>query len=108
MVGEILYKRNTPLMAVEVNALVRWLKRPCNWIYFDVNKLHPKLRAIIKRCQEQWGDRWLTTGEAGALVGVGHKAINQRINRGSITNVARHGNWYVRRSEILATYGVNQ
>lgn len=45
------------------------------------------------------GDRWLSTREVGALLGVGHATVHRYIVRGLLPAV-RHGNWFVHEADV--------
>lgn len=96
---------------VKVSVLKRWLIKPISWVYFDVKRMQPgPLRRLVEKAQIKWGDEWLTTRQAGDLLGCDPKTIYQQIKMGRIYGYRAIGKdrrrvfvwayWYVLRSEI--------
>jgi hypothetical protein len=59
------------------------------------------LKRLVMRAQENWGDRWLTIGEAAEMIGYKvSNTLNTRIRRGKVPGAIQNGNWYVRESVV--------
>ena len=87
--------------SVQYVDLVAWALRPANWIYFRPERVNdPHLRRLLALKARRWDDCWLTAGEAARMRGVSVGAINKAIHAGKLAAV-KHGNWRVRRSEVM-------
>lgn len=81
-----------------------WALNPDNWILFYRSIRNPsrirdtKLRQLILRRAEQWGDEWWTAGEVAKYHRVEQQDINRYIHAGKLPAV-RWNNWMVRRSD---------
>lgn len=96
-----LWKRNTPVMAVDKSELKAWLANPENWYVVDVDKIQDnELRAVVRKARRKWGDRWLTIGQAARTINVVTSTLNKHCNAGRLPG-QQHGNWYVKRSDLL-------
>lgn len=83
--------------------LARWLITPRNWVYYRAANIRdPHLRRLVLLAQSRWPDRWLTTGEAAAIMGTDHRNVNQWIHRGRLPAV-HWNNWYVLESVARRT-----
>lgn len=100
---EILYKRSLPVRVVWEETLVRWLKRPSNWVYLpDIERIaHPPFVQAIAIGKHRWRDEWLTPGQVARMLGVDKRAVNKYVHRGSLTAV-KYGNWRITRSSAEA------
>lgn len=96
---------------VTISVFKRWLIKPISWVYFDVKRMQPgPLRRLVEKAQIKWGDEWLTTRQAGDILGCDPKTIYQQIKMGRIYGYRAIGqdrrrvfgwaHWYVLRSEI--------
>ena len=92
---------NGELHLIRETALFAWAVNPENWPYFKQAKVrHPRLKRLLARQAQRWKDEWLTTGQAAELAGVHFNDVNRQISRlGKLPGV-KHGQWYVRRSDI--------
>ena len=96
---------------VKVSVLKRWLIKPTSWVYFDVRRMRPgPLRRLVEVAQLKWGDEWLTTRQAGDILGCDAKTVYQQIKKGRLYGYQAMGKdrrrvfawayWFVLRSEI--------
>jgi hypothetical protein len=89
------------ILTIREERLERWALDPVNWVYFTHEKVcDERLRRLLKRRAERWGDAWWTTGQAAAWHGVEAAVVQRAIERGEIPAV-KWGNWWVRRSDML-------
>ncbi len=85
-------------------AFYAWATNPLNWPCFIRSVRDPeriadeKLRRLIARRAEQWGDEWWSLGEVAAYHGTVHQFINKHIRDGRLP-ATDWGNWWVRRSD---------
>lgn len=80
-----------------------WALRPVNWVYFlrplrEGRISDERLRRLLARRAETWGDEWWTTGQAADYHGVISNDVMRYIEAGRLPAV-RWGNWYVLRSD---------
>lgn len=106
---------------VERVAFMRWLMDPMHWIYFKPEHVGAMRRRgkraymeiydfafweqagqLVQAAAKKWKDRWLTTRQAGALMGVDHKNINAAIRAGKLKST-RWQNWKVLKSDMPIT-----
>jgi hypothetical protein len=103
-----LYEGNEPMLAVYKQRLRVWLANPLNHWFLTGDRAHrivdAELRQIVLTAQKNWGDEWLTTGQAVELVHLTFRSINSWIKRGWLPSAIRYGNWWILRSELLAVY----
>ncbi len=89
----------------------RWLVKPTSWVYFDVRNIkNIHVRQLVELAQANWGDEWLSTRQAGNILGCDPKDVYQQIKMGRIygfraigkgrERVFRWAHWYVLRSQI--------
>jgi len=105
---------------VDRRAFLAWLCNPEHWCYFRqerVGRKHPRgqrgftgvyddafwkrARRLLDLRRARWDDAWLTPGQAGRLRGASDAAINNAIHAGRLA-ATRWGNWWIRRSDLLA------
>ncbi len=88
-------------------SLYVWAINPKNWIYFKPERVRdPRLRRLIGQRAQRWGDEWWTTGQAAEYFGLANSnSVTAAIYRGKLPAV-RWGNWYVKRSDVLACHFV--
>ena len=84
---------------VTEEALLAFLDDPHYWHLWEPAGVDDSLRSWVTDIRN--GDRFLSTGQVGAVLGVGHKAVWGYINRGLISGV-RRGNWLVREADLRA------
>jgi len=101
-----LYWGNEPMLAIYKRRFEQFVSNPLNWwLFFDMTRwVDPDLCAVRDRTAAAWGDKWLTTGEAGQLIGVGHGTVKRWIYEGLLPSSRKYANWRVLQSEILAVY----
>lgn len=118
VMGRSLPQGSTCWMVHEIS-LRRFVTRPKNWPFFDINKVRdPHLRRLIDMAKERWNDEWLTTREAADLAGHGDiRKVNlfirlgrldavQTYNKDGRRSVHKKPSWsynFVRRSQVLVT-----
>lgn len=97
-----LWKRNTPVMAVDIRELKAWLADPDNWVYLDVEKIvNEELRRVVDRARRQWDDEWLKTGQASEEYHFTTQWFTELIRRGELP-AKKYCNWNIKRSDIEA------
>lgn len=105
--AELAPLRNRLVWRMRRSAWYAWVLNPNHWPYFyrsvrDPSRIRDeKLRRMLIRRAERWGDEWWTIGEVARYHGVGFKSVNQRIARGQVWSAVRWGNWLIRRSEAV-------
>jgi len=101
-----LHEKNEPMLAIYKKRLQVWLANPLNHWFLTGGRAHriadAELRPIVLTAQQNWGDEWLTTGQAAGLVYVTANTINSWVKRGWLPGSIRYGNWRLLRSEVLA------
>jgi len=113
------------IRVIDRKEALAWIADPMHWIYFKPERVGSfrkqgqrrmakpdvvfwrEARAVIDERQRTWADAWLTTAEAGNLIGLPldrqgrlSHGINKAIRLGLVRAV-RWGNWKILRSEIL-------
>jgi hypothetical protein len=62
---EYMWKRR-----VKIPVFKRWLIRPKNWVYFNVNKMTDlRYQRLVQLAQAKWDDEWWTTRQGADYVG---------------------------------------
>jgi hypothetical protein len=101
-----LYEGNEPMLAIYKQRLRAWLANPLNHWFLTGERAHhivdAELRQIVLTAQKNWGDVWLTTGQAAGMVHVTVNTVNAWVKRGWLPSAIRYGNWRILRSELLA------
>jgi hypothetical protein len=97
-----LYRGNTPVPAVEWEALCRWVQKPSSWVYLPIEKItHPSLRELAKKAQAKHQDEWLVTGQVVKQLHVCQQYVSQLRDRGLFPSAVKRGNWRYLRSEVM-------
>lgn len=101
-----LYWGNAPMLAIYKRRFEQFVTNPLNWyIFWDMSRwADPKLCELRDKTAAAWGDKWLTTGEAGQLVNVVSDTIKRWIYEGLLPSSRKYANWRVLQSEVLAVY----
>lgn len=92
------------ILTISKVTLYRWATNPEHWPYFirsvwDPARItDPRLRRLIERQKERWGDEWWSIGQVAAYHRVGHTDVNRLIRQGKIA-ATDWGNWWIKRSE---------
>jgi len=106
---EIIYPETRRIMNIRIVTLYRWATRPENWIHFKVEKMKDKhLQSLVIKAKVRWGDRWVSTGAAERILGVGDgdgHLINRRIHLGRIPEARKNGNWFIPLSVVERLHG---
>jgi hypothetical protein len=88
------------IRSVQRAAFQAWAANPMNWIYFRPERVcDPNLKRLLNLKARQWGDAWLTVGQAAQLRGVDIRIVNKAIHEGRLHG-HKWGNWHLLRSEI--------
>ena len=99
---------------VLLSVFYRWMQQPLTWLYVDVEKIvNPHVRAMVARCQAEWGDEWWDTNQVADYHGVDKRVVNRHANLGRVPGVRvtnlggraskdqRWGYWYFRKSDAV-------
>ena len=99
-----LYWGDQPFYAVYKKRFEQFICDPLNWfVFFDMDRwVDERLCELRDKTAVRWGDRWMTTGEAGLLLAVDNRTVNSWIHRGLLPSSKRFGNWRVLQSEVVA------
>lgn len=96
------YVSNTPVTAVTVRQLRRWLADPLNWWCLDVDKItDPRFAPTVQHTKRHWQDEWLTPSQAQDLLYYSLQGLNKLILSGRLP-ARRRGNWWILKSDALA------
>ncbi len=104
MAAELAPLADRKIWRVRRVAFYAWALNPLNWVYFirpvrDPERIRDeKLRRLIARRAEQWGDEWWSIGEVADYHGVDAGDVNRAIRAGRLP-ATDWGNWWVLRSE---------
>lgn len=91
--------------------LIKWALNPKNWIWFDVRAVPDiRLRRLMEKRAERWGDEWWTTRQIEEYYGVDVEDVRRQIKLGKLRGVqaksrgGRHknpawANWFILKSE---------
>ncbi len=83
-------------------AFEQWVVNPANWPYFKPERIaDPRLRALVARQAERWGDEWWTVGQCARHHHVAQRLVGKHITDGLLPAVDA-GNYRIRRSDVVA------
>lgn len=115
-------KSRSTTRIVDRQALLLWMLKPENWVYFRPERVGTlcaqgkrelserydfafweSAHELVMAARSAWKDEWLTPGQVAKELGLkwGSRPINAAIHRGQLKAV-RWGNWWIRRSDLPA------
>jgi hypothetical protein len=99
-----LYQRTSVRKVIHIEQLQVWIADPSNWVFLPqieaVNDL--RLKRIIKKASQEWGDEWISVNEAAALRHVSADLVYIYIYEGRIPafQMDKGSSWKMLRSVV--------
>lgn len=101
--------RKRQVLRIKRMDVYRFVYDPQNWPLFrytpdmsDRRLADPVLAELVERRQSRWHDRWLSIGQAAALIGYKcSNSLNLRIHQGYFPSAMKWGNWRILESDVL-------
>lgn len=85
--------------------LKRWLIRPENWVYFDIDNIQdPRLYRLVQLKKARWGDEWWSTSDVARYHGCDSNDVVRQIKLGRLRAVQPNApgtSWHIRRSDAV-------